>query len=160
MDELFGIETGWQSAMDSFQELVVDLQMPRFSASYGAKCLKTKLREMGMKEAFSDTAEFDRITDTNVGINTVLHMATIDVDEQGTVAAASTLVAVSKGAQGVGQTQLLLQIDRPFLFVVYDRFTQTTIFCAKIETVSGDTAGAVGDKRPRDEDAGGAATQI
>ena len=160
VEELFGSQADLQISLETTRDREVELQMPRFSTSYGPKCLKSELEHLGMSEAFGDTAEFDRITADEMAIGTVLHMATLDVDEYGTVATAATAVCMAKGMKPKKHEPIQLKIDRPFLFVIYDTNTQTMLFCAKIEcvsgdssaepaSVSGDSSAVVGEKRPR-----------
>lgn len=72
----------------------VNVKMPKFRAEYSAQLIDT-LKKMGVKDAFdSKTADFSSLIENrDAYIATVVHKTFIEVDENGTRAAASTLVA-------------------------------------------------------------------
>jgi serpin B len=63
-------------------------------------------------------------------ITAVVHQANIDVDEQGTEAAAATAVVMA-GTGMPGET-VTLNVDRPFLFALRDRQTGAILFLGRI----------------------------
>ena len=70
----------------------VYLNIPRFKMEYGVKNLNDCLSSMGMDEAFSPNADFSRISEGMLYIDNVLHKAIIEVNEEGSQAAAATVV--------------------------------------------------------------------
>ncbi|NLZ82336.1 MAG: hypothetical protein GX915_01565, partial [Clostridiales bacterium] len=66
-------------------------RIPRFKLEYGTKSLKETLISLGMEEAFSDNADFTGIRE-QVAISDVMHKALIEVNEEGSEAAAATVV--------------------------------------------------------------------
>jgi serpin B len=72
------------------------------------------------------------MTASQTYIRDVLHKAVIEVNEQGTVAAAATAVVMTRS---LPPPPVRVKLDRPFLFVVYDRPAKTLLFAAKVETV-------------------------
>lgn len=103
------------------------LQLPKFKMEYGIKELKRVLTAMGMGEAFSDRANFTGIAD-NLCVSSVLHKAVVDVNEEGTEAAAvtvGTIVATSY----VEPVSFIA--NRPFLFVITDIEDGSILFMGK-----------------------------
>lgn len=112
---------GFYSAND------VNLQIPKFKMEYGLKELNVVLQSLGMKEAFSDQADFSGIAD-NICISSVLHKALVDVNEQGTEAAAVTSVGII--ATSVSEP-LYFIADRPFFFAIVDNENGNLLFMGK-----------------------------
>ncbi len=105
----------------------LNLQIPKFKMEYGIKELNNVLQAVGMGEALSFNADFTGIAN-NLYINKVLHKAVIDVNEEGTEAAAVT----------VGEMKITAVIepvsfiaDRPFLFVIADIEEGNILFIGK-----------------------------
>jgi serpin B len=65
-------------------------------------------------------------------IEDVLHKAVVEVNEEGTVAAAATAVVMTRS---LPPPPIDFTIDRPFLFVVYDQLAKAVLFAAKVESV-------------------------
>ena len=83
-----------------------------------------------MKVAF-ENADFSGIRKTGgLFISNVIHKAFLDVNEEGTEAAASTVVAVSRGIeiQPKKQKPFKFVVDRPFLCIMRDNSTGTILF--------------------------------
>jgi serine protease inhibitor len=119
----------WNSWMSQFSAREVALYLPRFKADYDAS-LATALSSLGMGIAFSDRADFSAMTpDNNWTIYDVIHKATIEVDEEGTEAAAVTGVVV-----GITSyiEPLEVRADRPFFFAIRDDLTGTILFMGSI----------------------------
>jgi serpin B len=85
-----------------------------------------------MKNAFdSEAADFSGIADTSAGnlfLQTAVHQAYVQVDEEGTEAAAATGVGV-----GLTSAPPSLYADHPFLFLIRDRLTNSILFAGRIE---------------------------
>lgn len=112
-------ETWLKNLAESLETKTVDLAMPKFKMTVGSFNLTDSLKALGMKQAFSDTADFTGISsDEPLMITSVLQKAFIAVDENGTEAAAAT--AVSVGTTSVPVDVIDLKLDRPFLFFIRD----------------------------------------
>jgi serpin B len=118
----------------------LNLFMPRFGVETQAS-LKTLLKALGMPLAFTGgAADFSGIHVPEsyaeiLYISEVIHQANIDVDEEGTVAAAAT--AVIMGATGGGCSPVIgktitLRLDHPFLFFVRDLETGAVLFMGRL----------------------------
>jgi len=106
-----------------------EITLPRFKTEYG-KELVPVLSSLGMKVAF-ENADFSGIRKTGgLFISNVIHKAFLDVNEEGTEAAASTVVAVSRGIeiQPKKQKPFKFVVDRPFLCIMRDNSTGTILF--------------------------------
>jgi serpin B len=109
----------------------VDLALPRFAFEWGLDLAET-LFQMGMPDAFipgtADFAGMDGTRDLFIGF--VMHKAFISVFEEGTEAAAAT--AVGMRATGAPGTPVAFHADRPFLFAIRDRATETILFLGRL----------------------------
>lgn len=105
----------------------VELQIPRFEMEYGIKSLKDALVRLGMKEPFDMEANFDGIR-PGIFIEEVLHKAVIEVNEQGSEAAAVTVVAMAESA--AMETPSFIA-DRPFIFVIANDEANSILFMGK-----------------------------
>ncbi len=107
---------------------VVNLKMPRFS--YEARVnLKQELSLMGMPSAFGAAADFSGIDGQGgLFITDVIHQTFIQVDENGTEAAAATAVPMSWGLPQPRD----LTIDRPFIYLVRDQATRAVLFVGRV----------------------------
>ena len=122
----------WEGWMTRFQMTEVEpLALPRFKIEYEVS-LKTALSDMGMSIAFDPVqADFSGMLPTsppafNVYINTALHKTFVEVNEEGTEAAAVTVIA--PGATSLPPPKVEFVVDRPFFFVIRDNTTGTILF--------------------------------
>jgi serpin B len=103
------------------------IALPRFSAQSHIE-LKDALIALGLGAAFTPSSDWDGlITGGPKAISRVLHGARVDVDEQGTRAAAVTAIVLELSA-GPGGPPFELRLDRPFLWAVENRVTGTILF--------------------------------
>jgi serpin B len=109
------------------REVIVSL--PRFTAKQLFKLNKT-LTDMGMPTAFEGAADFSGIDgkrDLYLGI--VVHGAFVDVNEEGTEAAAATGAGITLQSEVVPET---FTADHPFLFLIRDRVTGCILFMGRV----------------------------
>ncbi len=107
------------------------LQIPRFKLEYGIKNLNDSLKYLGMGEAFSENADFSGIRE-GIYISRVLHKAVIEVNEEGSEAAAATVVEMAESAVMEPTTFIA---DRPFMFIITDDTTGSVLFMGKLLNV-------------------------
>ena len=112
---------------------LLNLEMPKFDFETSTNA-KDPLAALGMAEAFqSDAADFSGITDVeDLFISDVLHKATITVDEEGTEAAAATVVIMRAKSAPEPEEPISLVIDRPFLFMIQHQPTGTILFMGRV----------------------------
>ena len=111
----------------------VALTMPKFRVSTGFR-LGGALRTLGVRTAFTDEADFSGITTAErLCISEVVHKAYVDVDEEGTEAAAATAVAIRAMSLTLpSKPPITMIVDRPFLFAIVDTATGTPLFLGKV----------------------------
>ena len=113
---------------DSKQTDVV-VQMPRMKLEC-TKSLITPLMAMGMTDAFLDgKADFTGISDSRIFISDVKQSTYVNVDEEGTEAAAVTTVELT---QKVNDNVPEFRMDRPFTYIIRERTTGTILFMGKV----------------------------
>jgi serpin B len=115
----------WIAALDSSEVFV---SLPKFTLEYAIR-LNDVLKALGMEEAF-DPCRADlsnMFTGGRFWIDDVRHKTFVDVNEEGTEAAAATSV-------GIGQVSAppRIVVDHPFLFAIRERFSGTILFMGKI----------------------------
>lgn len=121
----------WDQWMSEFSEKDVVLLLPRFKFEYN-KLLNDDLTDMGMGIAFSDNADFSKIEPSReIFISRVIHKTFVEVNEEGTEAAAVTAIEIAQTSYpGVGPVYLF--IDRPFLFVIKEKDTGAILFIGRV----------------------------
>jgi serpin B len=116
--------------MAQFREGTGDLYFPRFKLEW-ERMLIPDLQALGIRDAFRDGgADFTRLSTARgreLFISVVKQKTYVDVNEEGTEAAAVTNVGIS-----VTSAPPSLRFDRPFLFVIRDRLSGTVLFVGKI----------------------------
>ena len=116
----------------ALEDRLVTLALPRFGIE-SKVTMNQVLADMGMPLAFDpDKADFDGISsaDDDLYISAVIHQANIDVDEEGTEAAAATGVVV--GTTSAGPEPVTMTVDRPFLFALRDLETGAILFLGRV----------------------------
>jgi serpin B len=110
----------------------VELSLPKFGIESKPPMTEVLL-EMGMERAFDpNRADFSGMTTVaDLFISDVIHQANIDVDEEGTEAAAATAVNMSLSS-GSRIPPVQFKVDRPFLFAVRDVPTGAILFLGRV----------------------------
>jgi serine protease inhibitor len=106
-----------------------ELSFPRFKYGFKDK-LKSILSDMGMGIAFTGNADFSNISDIGLMINDVIHQAFIETNEEGTEAAAATIVEV--GTTSAPPAPIVLSIDHPFIYFIREISTNSILFMGKV----------------------------
>jgi serpin B len=110
----------------------VALSLPKFRQRAGFGLIPV-LQQLGVQDAFTSAADFSGITSAvRLLISAVVHQAYIDVDEQGTEAAAATAVAMRPMALRRGPEPVRMIVDRPFLFAITDTATGLPLFLGQV----------------------------
>lgn len=115
--------------LESMTQKEVDVSLPRFKYGYKEK-LKSILSDMGMGIAFTDNADFSNISDEQLLINDVIHQAFIETNEEGTEAAAATIVDI--GLTSMPADPVVFKADHPFIFIIRETTTNSVLFMGKI----------------------------
>ena len=120
----------WQQLIKGIYSTEVNLGLPKFKLNYERE-LTDDLAALGMPAAFTPFADFSRLSELPTYISLIKQKTFIQVDEEGTEAAAVTIgidVAASAGPDYVKE----FIADRPFLFVIRERTYGTILFTAII----------------------------
>ncbi|CAN8033055.1 unnamed protein product [Ixodes persulcatus] len=108
----------------SLKEETVKIQLPKFDlkTEYG---LVPALKKLGVRSIFSD-ADLSGITgDRGLVVTDVQHKAAIQVNEEGTVAAAATVIIFKR-------SPTLFVVNRPFLFYIREKATGRLLFLGEV----------------------------
>jgi serpin B len=106
-----------------------DLSIPRFKLEY-ERSLKGVLTDLGMGIAFGDLADFTKISQQgHLVISDVKHKTFVEVNEEGTEAAAVTSV---EGFFDSFPSRFNFRADRPFIFAIRERVSGTILFIGKM----------------------------
>jgi len=117
----------------NFTESEGTLLLPKFKMEYRI-LLKEILTTLGMGIAFDQNlADFSKMCNSvkgNLYIDRVIHQTFVEVDEEGTEAAAATVVVVNY--KGAGPKGFVMHVNRPFLFVIRERQNNVILFMGKV----------------------------
>ena len=103
----------------------VDLKLPRFETDTYQPLVK-EMSELGMPTAFTLLADFPWFCNTPVYISNMFQVAKIKLDEEGTEAAAVTVIGVE--ATGMPPVPTPFYANRPFLYIISEQSTGTIFF--------------------------------
>ncbi|MBK9145561.1 MAG: serpin family protein [Candidatus Melainabacteria bacterium] len=124
-----------QGFLERFRVREGSLAMPRFKLEDKRK-LKSSLSALGMKIAFDpDRADFKKMAsiDENMLIDEVFHKTFMEVNEEGTEAAAVTAVQMARATAMMNPVKpFKMVLDRPFFFVLRDNKTGTVLFLGHV----------------------------
>ena len=124
-------EESWNLLTSNLSPDTGDILLPRFKLEYKTELIRP-LTEMGMGIAFSEgLADFSKMRSQNdLFISRVLHKSFVEVNEEGTEAAAVTVVGIDTS---IGPSQgFSMIVNRPFLFVIREHRSGTIMFMGKI----------------------------
>ena len=109
----------------------VVVSIPRFKMT-SQFSLASVLKSLGMKNAFSAGADFSGMNgQRNLFISAVIHKAYVDVNEEGTEAAAATGVTMTLTSIGPARTPVF-RADHPFLFLIRDNNSGSILFFGRL----------------------------
>ncbi|MBY0357874.1 MAG: serpin family protein [Candidatus Obscuribacterales bacterium] len=120
----------WQSLTGSLSARPGEIYLPKFKFAYDSR-LKSPLMNLGMKTPFDkQAADFSPMTKTvqHIWVGDVLHKTFVDVNEEGTEAAAVTVMTMCGSAMPPPETPFVMKVDRPFIFAIVNNSTKTIIF--------------------------------
>lgn len=123
----------WNKLYDSRTLTSYNISLPRFSLSFKNK-ITDILTRIGLEETFGDNSDFSKMSATP-NEHTVLHAVTIEVDEQGTKAAA---VSADFPITGVGDSvtdHIDFTVNKPFVFVIEEISTKTIMYAGAVKSI-------------------------
>ena len=115
----------------------VDCKMPKLNFETST-VLNDMLSNLGLDNIFSSNADFSGIADQNVNVDTILQKTKLELDENGTKAAAVTAVTMECMSAAVEDEPIIktVELTRPFAFLIYDRNNDEVLFIGKVMSVS------------------------
>ena len=127
-------ESKWASIDEGIREGNIDIYFPRFKLTWEKK-LSSDLKGLGMGIAFTDgLADFTRMSPEGkrLVISEVIQKTFVEVNEEGTEAAAATSVGIVPVSLPPS-----IRVDRPFIFAIRERFSGTILFIGKVTRLPG-----------------------
>lgn len=121
----------WNTLMQSMGEPSAwNLELPKFKFEY-ENTLNNELIDLGLGLAFTDSAGFTGINKNGgLKISRVKHKTFVEVNEEGTEAAAVTSVVMELTSVGPNTNTFI--IDHPFLFVIKEKYTNAILFIGTV----------------------------
>ena len=110
----------------------IKVALPKFKAEYETS-LNATLQRLGMRAAFTPSADFSRMSREPLMISEVKQKTFIEVNEEGSEAAAVTSVAVMRTS--LAPEPLEFRVDRPFVFLIRERTSGTVLFLGLVRNL-------------------------
>ena len=128
-----GLAGGSGTGPDGLGPRPVRLALPKFRVT-SVLDLRAALTALGAGRMFRDDADFSGLTQAMpLHVSAVAHKAYLDVDEQGTEAAAATAVVARPMARiATGEPPVELVVDRPFLYAITDTGSGRPLFLGRV----------------------------
>jgi serine protease inhibitor len=120
----------WEKWMTQFNKQKGFIRLPRFKTDYEVT-LNDALKSLGMEEAFSRKANFSGMG-KNFAISQVKHKTFVEVNEEGTEAAAATSVGIVTTSLRQEPEPFKMIVDRPFFCAIRDNQTGNILFMGSI----------------------------
>lgn len=116
----------WKNFVGSMCTYEVAVRLPRFTIEYGGDMSNT-LQTLGIRQMFTSEADFSNFCEVSAMVSKVVQKAKIEVDEDGTTAAAATYGEMAATTAGPSETKRFYA-DRPFIFVITEHSTGAICF--------------------------------
>ena len=125
----------WDVWMKRLYTQTVDVKLPKFKLEYDRR-LNKDLMEMGMIEPFSPlSADFSNMSPQQLYIAFVQQNTFVEVNEEGTEAAAVTIIGMDNTAAPSEPQIIPFHVNRPFVFVIKEKSTGAILFMGKMGSV-------------------------
>ena len=135
-------DTWRDKILPKFQDKAGTLALPRFKLDYDV-LLNKPLQALGMRQAFDfHSADFSAMADEPLFVSEVKQKSFVEVNEEGTEAAAVTTGTMRATAVFRPEKPFEMIVDRPFLFVIGDNQTKSILFMGVIYDPAGRGGGS------------------
>ncbi|HPR83723.1 MAG TPA: serpin family protein [Pontiellaceae bacterium] len=115
----------------TFRKEEIEIHLPRFKIESQFDSMAKTLAALGLTDAFNPAlADFSGISARPLFISDVVHKAFVQVDEEGTEAAAATGVAMC--ATALPMSPKVFRADHPFLFLIRHNASGTILFMGRV----------------------------
>ncbi len=121
----------WEQWMTQFRTQQGSIQIPRFKLEYDVELVPI-LSQLGMGNAFGGQANFSGISQIPTEISEVKHKTFVEVNEEGTEAAAVTSIGIRATAAMPTAAPFQMKVDRPFFCAIRDNQTGSILFMGAI----------------------------
>lgn len=123
----------WDTWTSEFNEQEGTLLLPRFQIEYET-ILNESLEALGMPSAFNEEADFSKMVeeDVHLAISKVKQKTFVDVNEEGTEAAAATSIGIEMTSAPIDEQPFYMEVDRPFFIAITDHETNAILFMGSI----------------------------
>ena len=124
--------TNWQEWISQMRSRSGKIAIPRFKLEYETDLIQF-LSKLGIERVFApNLADFSAMTDIPVAINKVKHKTFIEVNEEGTEAAAVTSIGIRITSAIREDPPFKMNVNRPFFFAIRDDITETILFMGNV----------------------------
>ncbi|KAI8429849.1 hypothetical protein MSG28_000352 [Choristoneura fumiferana] len=110
---------------ESYMGREVIVEIPKFTMERSLP-LKPILLNLGVGDLFNSTSDFSTLTDQRVNFDDAVHKAKIQIDEEGTVAAAATAIFGFRSSRPAEPSRFVANF--PFVYLIYERPTNSVLF--------------------------------
>ncbi|MCF0110368.1 MAG: serpin family protein [Erysipelotrichaceae bacterium] len=120
------------------QNIKTKIGLPKFKYDADYQ-LVDFFKQYGINDAFDDdNADFSKLgtyTDRNIKISSIIHKTHIEVDEEGTKAAAATMISFEKTSAVMEENFREVILNRPFVYFIIDGNTNTPVFAGTVANI-------------------------
>ncbi len=120
----------WERWVQGFKPVEMELTLPRFQTTYETDLI-APLTALGMASAIGGGADFTPMGIGRFGIGVARHKTFLEMNEEGTEAAAATGIGMPGGSMPEVK-RVVFKVDRPFFFAIRDDETGTLLFLGAI----------------------------
>ena len=114
---------------------IYTLALPKFRLDLKIDGLKEKLESMGIKTLFTENADLSGLA-KDIMISDICHRAVVEVDEEGSRAAAVTeVMACVTSVMEEDRPRIEFIVDKPFIFLIRDRESGVILFTGRINNI-------------------------
>lgn len=127
-------DASYKALSQKFDQKLGDLYLPKFKFDYSKK-LNDGLTKLGMIDAFSaKDADFSKMIKSGPRpfVSSVIHKSYVDVNEEGTEAAAVTAMMMAGSGMPRPEQPFSMKVDRPFLFIIANETTNSVLFMGTV----------------------------
>ena len=111
----------------------VSLKLPKFKLETEMSLVNT-LQHMGVRSAFTSAADLSGISRGPLAVSDILHKTVVEVDENGTEAAAVTAVMVALTSARPSQPKVM-EVNRPFIYMIADMEAGRVLFSGRVMNI-------------------------
>ncbi|PIU22405.1 MAG: hypothetical protein COT14_01465 [Candidatus Diapherotrites archaeon CG08_land_8_20_14_0_20_30_16] len=135
LESLNGFDnTKFNNILNSLSNEKVNLFLPKFKLEITYNKIKEQLGDLGLKEVFTDSADLSGFTGIrNLFVSNVVHKAFVEVNEEGTEAAAATVIGVGITSKPIDEEPIkVFNANHPFMFFIINNETKEILFMGSI----------------------------